>query len=155
MSFRRSWEGSAAGSGGSKAMWGWGGVVCCHLFRLIIYTLCLCVCVAQTTFIIYTQTGNLGRAPHGRLVHHARHPSPVFEEGEGRPWRREGRGRGREVRREGWRILFQDSTCRLAIGPSCELVCDIFLPALESQGVNSGPVHSPYWRCEDRRVLPG
>ena len=74
-------------------MWGWGGVVCCHLLDFNhIHIVFLCVCVAQTTFIIYTQTGNLGRAPHGRLAHHARHPSPAFEEGEGRPWRSAGSG---------------------------------------------------------------
>lgn len=121
-------------------MWGWGGVVCCHLLDFNhIHIVFLCVCVAQTTFIIYTQTGNLGRAPHGRLAHHARHPSPAFEEGEGRPWRREGEGRGKggekggvedplpRLHLQGWPL---DPAVTWSVTSSCQ--------PWESQGVNSG-----------------
>ena len=78
-------------------------MVCCHLLDLnhihfVGFLKFFILFLWLKQFIIYTQTGSLGRALHGRLAHHARRPSPAFEEGEGRPRRREvGMGGGREL----------------------------------------------------------
>lgn len=69
VSFRKRWEATAAGVEGARRCGGGEGWSAATFQILIMYTSFFnFIFVAQTTFIIHIQTGNLGRALHGRLA---------------------------------------------------------------------------------------